>query len=150
PASEAQAERLRAQVLSSLNRREEAINAWQAAAAAWARTGDGPGQIEALASMAQQLDIEQPDKAAGLRAQASKLAQSESQRPLAPAQVLHVAGQAYFDRRALGKARELWLVALSIRERQAPNSLDLAATLNSLGLVAFWQGDLVAARDYHQ
>src|SRR6516165_2134305 len=43
-AGEAQAQRLRAQVLSAMNRRQEALSAWEAAAATWARLGDGPGR----------------------------------------------------------------------------------------------------------
>ena len=146
----AQAQKLRAQALSALNRSEEALSAWEAAAAAWARVGDGPGQIEALSAMAAQLDVEQRDKAARLRAQALKLARSESRRPLAAAQASQVAGQIYFDRQELSKAREFWLVALPIRERQAPNSLEVAASLNSLGKVVEKQGDLAAAREYHR
>jgi len=105
-AGEAQAQRLRAQVLSAMNRREEALSAWEAAAAAWARMGDGPGQVEALSAMAAQLDLEQRDKAARLRAQALGLGQSESKRPLAAAEALQVAGQIYFDRQELNTARD--------------------------------------------
>src|SRR5215813_1782670 len=133
-AGEAQAQKARAQALSALNRSEEALSAWEAAAAAWARVGDGPGQIEALSAMAAQLDVEQRDKAARLRAQALKLARSESRRPLAAAQASQVAGQIYFDRQELSKAREFWLVALPIRERRAPTSLEVATSLNNLGL----------------
>src|SRR5215472_16282605 len=130
-AGEAQAQKLRAQALSALNRSEEALSAWEAAAAAWARMGDGPGQVEALAAMGAQLDVVQREKAARLRAQALRLGQSESQRPMAAARALQVAGQTYFD-------------------RQAPNSLELAASLNSLGKVVEKQGDLAAAREYHR
>src|SRR5262249_46391508 len=131
-----------------LNRSEEALSAWEAAAAAWARMGDGPGQVEALAATAAQLDLEQRDEAARLRAQAQRLGQRESQRPLAAAQALQVAGQIYFDRQVFSEAREFWLVALSIRERQAPNSLEVAASLNDVGEVAWTQGDLATAREY--
>ena len=149
-AGEAQAQRLRAQVLSAMNRRQEALSAWEAAAATWARLGDGPGQVEALAAMAAQLDLEQRDKAARLRAQALGLGKSESRRPLAAAQALQMAGQIYFDRQELNEAGDFWLVALSLRERQAPNSLDVAASLNNLGRVAWKQGDLATAREYHR
>ena len=128
-AGEAQAQKLRAQALSALNRGEEALSAWEAAAAACARSGDGPGQIEALTAMAVQLDAGQRDKASRLRAEALRLAQSESRRPLAAARTLQVAGQTYFDRQALSEAREFWLVALSLRERHAPKSLEMAASL---------------------
>lgn len=149
-AGEAQAERVRAKALSALNRNDEALTAWQSAASAWARAGDGPGQIEALASTSIELEAKQADQAAALRAQALMLAQSESKRPLAAAQMLQAAGQMSLDRKALGNAREFWLAALKLRERHAPNSLDLAANLHSLGEVAYRQKDLAAAREYFQ
>src|SRR5438874_11954293 len=50
----------------------------------------------------------------------------------------------------LPAARQLNQRALIIREKLAPNSLDVAKSLGSLGNVTADQGDLAAARDYFQ
>src|SRR5437867_1981027 len=47
-------------------------------------------------------------------------------------------------------ARDLFQRSLAIHERLAPDSLDVAGSLNNLGAVADSQGDLAAARDYHE
>jgi Tfp pilus assembly protein PilF len=48
----------------------------------------------------------------------------------------------------LARAEQLYQQALAIYEKLAPNSLDVAGTLNNLGNVALVRGDLAAAEQY--
>src|SRR5262245_53864381 len=70
PPGEARGHRGRALALQELGRSEEAVAAWRAAAAAWARLGDGPGQVEALAAAGLLLWASQPAEANALFVQA--------------------------------------------------------------------------------
>jgi CHAT domain-containing protein len=54
------------------------------------------------------------------------------------------------DHGDLEAAQEYYERALAIHQTLAPNSLDVATSLNNLGLVALDQGDLAAAQEYHQ
>ncbi len=49
----------------------------------------------------------------------------------------------------LAMAHEYYSRALAIKQRLAPNSLNVASTLDNLGLVVRDRGDLAAAQDYH-
>lgn len=65
---------------------------------------------------------------------------------------LHELGLAAYTRGELAAAQDYHSQALAIRERLAPNSLDVAASFNSLGNAAWSRGDLAdleAAHDYY-
>ncbi len=49
----------------------------------------------------------------------------------------------------LQAAQDYYSRALAIRERLAPNSLEVAASLNNLGVLATKRGELDVAEDYH-
>jgi CHAT domain-containing protein/Tfp pilus assembly protein PilF len=59
-------------------------------------------------------------------------------------------GNVALDRGDLASAEDCYRRALTIRERLAPDSLDVAASLNNLGIVARNRGDLVTAEDYYR
>ena len=133
-----------------MNGNEDAAASWMLAAAAWERTGDGPGQIEALGVSGALLIFVKPDEAKGLFERSLALAKAETKRPLAAAQALHNVGLSLYYRRRLNEARAFWETVLSIGERLAPNTLAVAACLNNLGSVASGQGDLSVAEDYYK
>jgi Tfp pilus assembly protein PilF len=54
------------------------------------------------------------------------------------------------DRGDLARAEQLYQQALAIQEKLAPNSLEVASTLNNLGNVAADRGDLGAAEQLYQ
>src|SRR5207249_4393917 len=90
---EAQAQRERALRLQELDRAAEAGVAWKEAAAAWTKTGDGPGQVEALAGQALLALRNDPEKRRALLRQAMEVAQAEKKRPLAAASGLNDFGR---------------------------------------------------------
>jgi tetratricopeptide (TPR) repeat protein len=63
---------------------------------------------------------------------------------------LHNAGVDWYGIGQLSVVETLWQQALAIREQLAPNSLEVASTLNNLGTVAHNRGDLAAAERYYQ
>lgn len=149
-AGEASALRSKALSLTRLNRAEDAAESWKLAAEAWDRAGDGPGQVEALGDAGALLIVAKPEEAKGLLDRALSQAKLETKRPLAAAAALHAAGVAMYNQARLVEPGALWKLALSIRERLEPNSLEVAASLNNLGNVARDQGDLSTAEDYHK
>jgi hypothetical protein len=59
-------------------------------------------------------------------------------------------GQRRPDQGDLAGAKAFHLRSLTIREKLAPDSIDVAASLNNLGLVAWSQGDLAGAKTLYQ
>jgi hypothetical protein len=56
----------------------------------------------------------------------------------------------WLNRGDLARAEQLYQQALAIFEHLAPNSLQVASTLNNLGNVAYSRGDLARAEQYYQ
>lgn len=135
---EAMAQQLRAKLLEELGQREEALVAWQEAAKAWKLTGDGPGQVQALVKAGLLIHAsENFDKAEPTLAQALELGREETERPLAAARVLSQAGWDLMKAQKWGEVpvevrRHFFEAALAIRERLAPDSLLVAATLSNM------------------
>jgi CHAT domain-containing protein/Tfp pilus assembly protein PilF len=150
PAGEAQAHALRARALEAANRAGEALVAWRDAAAACERAGDGPGRVEALAAAGLLLVRPNPAEADALFTVAVAAGRAEAMRPLAAAQALYAAASALFRQRRLAPTLTLAAAALAIRERFAPGSLDLAASLTGVGAVVLQQGQLATAREYFE
>jgi CHAT domain-containing protein len=149
-AGEAWAHRLRARALEDLGQAGEAAEAWRETAAAWERMGNGPEQILALAGAARLLPVEKAGEADALIARAVAVGRAETQRPRAAAQAFSSAGRDAYQRRRLGQAATLLRATLSLREKLSPESPDVAASLNNLGIVVREQGNLAAARAYHE
>ncbi len=149
-AGEAQARRVRALHLMTLDRNGEAQTAWRDAEAAWKQTGDGPGQIEALGWQAVLEFRANPQLGSELLRRAIVLAETDTKRPRAAATSLVGVRRTLVDRSLLSEARQAYEIAVAVAERVAPDSLEHASGLNGLGIVAEDQGDLTAARDYHQ
>jgi CHAT domain-containing protein/Tfp pilus assembly protein PilF len=59
-------------------------------------------------------------------------------------------GNVAWSRGELPAAQDYFIRSLHIRERLAPDSLDMSASLHGLGLVAYRRGDLAAAQDHHR
>lgn len=144
-AGEAWAHRSRALLLQALGRTQAAMNAWRDTASAWEKAGDGPGLIEALANTGLLL---MPDKAAeaeSLFERMLAIASHESLRPSAASQKLHAAARSSYNRRYFDLAARFWAAAVSVDEKAAPNSLQLAEAINGVGSVAYQQGDIEKA-----
>jgi hypothetical protein len=109
---EAPAQETRTHALESLHRAAEAVAAWRAAATAWARFGDGPGQVRALLAAARLHSRTAAADAEGLMAQALALGKAEVKRPLAAVLAIHTAGNEFFDQgmvpQPAGSGRQGW------------------------------------------
>lgn len=142
------AQQMRAKALQDLQRTDEAVAAWQEAAQIWARPGDTPEQITALVQAGLLYGPDRKSEAERLFAQGLSVGKLESPRPLAVAQSLHDAGVALgsHGRQLIGyvlgareqepRAMDYLSAALVIREKQAPDSLKLAETLNAFAKLA--------------
>jgi CHAT domain-containing protein/Tfp pilus assembly protein PilF len=69
---------------------------------------------------------------------------------LSLAAILNEMGTAEWRRNDLPRAEQLLHNALDIRNKLAPNSIDLAWTFNNLGLVAADRGDIDAAKEFYE
>ena len=69
---------------------------------------------------------------------------------LAAASRVHKLGHTAYDASQLTLAKLFWEVELGVRNKLAPDSLDVATSLTDLGDVARNQGDLTAARNFFQ
>src|SRR6185437_16345309 len=66
------------------------------------------------------------------------------------ANVLDGLADCYLDEKEFARAQEYQKRALSIREKLLPQSLDVASSLGSLGLIADRRGDVVGAEQYYR
>jgi hypothetical protein len=114
----------------------EVASVWASALALWREIGDEAFQVEALLGQAYCVWRASPEQAQALVAEALRVARGEAKRPLAVATALHNAGVDWYGIGQLSVVETLWQQALAIREQLAPNSLQVASTLNNLGNVA--------------
>jgi tetratricopeptide (TPR) repeat protein len=114
----------------------EVASVWASALALWREIGDEAFQVEALLGQAYCVWRASPEQAQALVAEALRVARGEAKRPLAVATALHNAGVDWYGIGQLSVVETLWQQALAIREQLAPNSLQVANTLNNLGSVA--------------
>jgi tetratricopeptide (TPR) repeat protein len=126
----------------------EVASVWASALALWREIGDGALQVEALLGQAYCVWRASPEQAQALVAEALRVARGEAKRPLAVATALHNAGVDWYGVGQLPVAETLWQQALAIFEQLAPNSLEMASTLNNLGSVAHDRGDLARAEQF--
>lgn len=144
-AGEACALQFTALVVQGFGWTELTVAMWRQAAAAFERAGDGPGRVQALAFAALHLAEEEPAEAEQFFAQALVAVRAEAKRPFSAATTLVAVVCDYLDQGLFGPARELLEASLTIQDRLAPQSLEVAATLNLLAVAAREQGDLDAA-----
>ena len=135
---EAYALRFRAAALQAMRRTApdqlpEVASVWASALALWREIGDEALQVEALLGQAYCLWRVSPEQAQALLQDALQLAKGEAKRPLAIATALHNIGGDWYGVGQLVVAEQLWQQALAIREKLAPNSLQVATTLNKIG-----------------
>jgi tetratricopeptide (TPR) repeat protein len=128
---QAKAHRARARALADLDRDEEALLGWQAAADAWQKAGDGPGQIEALSELAVLL-LPDLERASPYLDRVRAIGEAESRRPLAVAKALWRGDTRLFERIPKEQAQELLEVALAQAEKKAPDSLLVILILERL------------------
>jgi CHAT domain-containing protein/tetratricopeptide (TPR) repeat protein len=154
-AGEAFAQQARAKALQDVERKDEAIAAWQQAQQLWARIGATPEQINALVQAGLLCVPDKKSEADRLFAQGLAVGKEETQRPEALAQALHDSGIALNKQGEKETAWDYWRAALAMREKQTPESLKLAETLNKLSRLAHWRWfegfadqDLHLAYDY--
>jgi hypothetical protein len=147
---EAYALRFRAAALQAMRQTApdqlpEVASVWASALALWREIGDEAFQVEALLGQAYCVWRQSSEQAQALLQDALQLAKREGKRPLAAATALHNAGLDWYGVGQLGVAEQLFQQALAIFEQLAPNSLQVAGTLNTLGNVAANRGDLARA-----
>ena len=148
-AGRALAHAARARALQALERPGEAVAAWRDAEVTWEEAGDVPGRIDALCSQAILLAVQEPDEAARSLNRVLALARQATERPLALIASLNRAGRRLTRVDRLADAKSLSEAALELGEVHAPGSLEVAASLDNLGNVAWFQGDLTTARNRH-
>jgi CHAT domain-containing protein/tetratricopeptide (TPR) repeat protein len=141
-AGEAFAQTARAKALQDVERKEEAIAAWQQAQQVWARVGNTPEQINALVQAALLCAEDKKSEAERLFAQGLAVGKEETQRPAALAQALHDSGVSLGAQRREQLGMDYLNAALGIREKHAPESLKVAETLNALARFAIERGAL--------
>jgi CHAT domain-containing protein/Tfp pilus assembly protein PilF len=149
-AGKACASRSRAQLLQTLGRTDAAALAWRDTAAAWESAGDGPAVIEALATTGLLLMPGKSTEAESLFTHMLALADREAARPSAASQKLHAAARLSYSRRYFDLATRFWVAAVSIDEKAAPDSLQLAEAVQGVGSVAYQQGDFERAGQYYE
>ena len=131
-AGAALAQQARARALQDLQRPDEAVAAWQEAGHIWAGDGDIPEHIKALVEAGLLCVSDKKSEAERFFAQGLSVGKSETGRPEAVAHALYDSGIA-LD--AQGQEQTGWdylSAALSIREKETPESLELVQTLNGL------------------
>src|ERR1700675_4510460 len=143
-AGEAFAQQARGKALRDLQRTKEALAAWQEARQIWARTGDTPEQIVAITQVALLCAEDNKSEEERLFVQALAVAKIESTRPAALAQALYDAGYAIGRQGPMPPAIQYFLAALTMREKQSPESVKVVETLNALGKAANHEGFLNA------
>ncbi len=99
----------------------------------WAVVGDVPEQINALVQAGLLCVPSKKSEGDKFFAQGLSIAKSDSQRPAAVSQALHDSGVALDAQTQLEAAWDYFTAALAIREKQTPESLQLAETLLALG-----------------
>jgi CHAT domain-containing protein/Tfp pilus assembly protein PilF len=139
PAGQALAREVRGDALERLQRVEEAAAAWQDASHQWARSGDIPRQIRTLVHAAL-ICVPPRNGDAELLAQGLSSLQLESRDPGALAQALHESGVELADHGLNQSAVDYLRVALELREKQSPQSRELAETLVALARLMFFRG----------
>jgi CHAT domain-containing protein/tetratricopeptide (TPR) repeat protein len=152
-AGEALAQQARAEALQDLQRTDEVVAAWQEAARIWAGLGDAPEQITGLVQAGLLCIPDKKSEAERLFAQGLSVGKLKNDRPVAVAQALHDSGIALskgIPARGFGKpmdkeqkqmAWEYLSAALAMREKQMPDSLSLAETLDALARIAIDRGN---------
>jgi CHAT domain-containing protein/tetratricopeptide (TPR) repeat protein len=141
-AGEAFAQQARAKALRDVERKEDAIAAWQQAQQLWALTVNTAEQINALVEAGLLCVPDTKSEADRLFAQGLAVGKEETQRPTALAQSLYDSGVALGAHRQEQVGMDYLNAALAIRKKQAPESLKVAETLNALARFAIERGAL--------
>jgi CHAT domain-containing protein/tetratricopeptide (TPR) repeat protein len=150
---EALAHKARADALGRLGAKPDQMSAYLAAAAAWQRAGDGPGEVEMLGEAGVRL-VESGDEngKAQLR-QALSLGRQETRRPLAAASALRTVSEHLLrlaKRTVLKEADEFSQAALDIQQRLVPDSVIVADSLYFRAWVSSDLGRPGASLEYLQ
>ena len=130
------AQEARAKALQSLRRSDESIAAWQEAANLWGANGDTPEQITPLVQAGMLCLSTNKNQAEKDFAQALSIGKSETHRPSAAAQALQDSGVSLGKQLQQQMALDFLRAALAIREKQAPDSLQLVEALNAIAYIA--------------
>lgn len=145
----AQSQKVRAQQLGKLNRKDEALVSWRAVEVSWKSIGEGPGQIEAIGAQAALAPSSDTQARANLVSRATELARQETKRPRAAVSALVGVGDGLFDHDAPAAAQDTYAAAMELAEKIAPGSAVEADALNGLGRAASGK-DQKAAIGYFQ
>jgi tetratricopeptide (TPR) repeat protein len=145
---EALAQQARAKALQSLQRSDESLAAWQEAATIWGENGDTPEQITSLVQTGLLCLSTNKSRAAKDFAKALSLGKSGSERPSAVAEALQDSALTLSTQLQQETALDFLGVALAIREKQTPGSLQLVETLNAFANVANDHADRIYDEKY--
>jgi CHAT domain-containing protein/tetratricopeptide (TPR) repeat protein len=148
---EALAHKAKADALGLLGAKPDQITACLAAAVAWQRAADGPGEIEMLGEAGVHLLASGDENGRAPLRQALSLGRQESRRPLAVASALRTVSMHLLrlaKRTVLPEADEFSQAALDIQERLVPDSLIVAESLYFRAWVSSDLGRPEASAEY--
>jgi tetratricopeptide (TPR) repeat protein len=126
----------------------EVASVWASALALWREIGDEAFQVEALLGQAYCVWRASPEQGAGVGGGGVARCTGRGEASVGDCAALHNAGAGWYGIGQLSVVETLWQQALAIFEQLAPNSLQVAGTLNNLGNVARDRGDLARAEQY--
>jgi CHAT domain-containing protein len=129
---EALAHKARADAIGVLGAKPDQVSAYLAAAAAWHRASDGPGEVEMLGLAGVRLLESGDENGRGQLRRALDLGRQETLRPLAAASALRTVSELLLrlaKRTVLQEADEFSQAALDIQQRFVPDSVIVADSL---------------------
>lgn len=144
----ARAQESRAEALEALGLSEDAMLAWSEADAIWDRLAATPERIETLCARAALLTASRPGTVPSFVDDAIRLSTASANRPGAAMAALNHGAARFSIGQGTEAIRRLSEAALAIGERSFPSSLEVAASLHTLGRIAAANDDSTAAREY--
>jgi len=137
-----------AQIAGSAGCPETADREWSESEEILLEASDLSARAEVLREWADQLELRQePDRARELYGEALALERQREGAGLSVAFALGILADRMDGEGDLAESERLWLERLSLLEKLVPEGLEVARTLDMLGYLALWRGDLAAAEE---
>jgi len=133
---EAFAQQARGRALQDLQRKDEALAAWQDAVRLWAESGNTPEQLVALVHAGLLIPPDKKSDSEKLFAEGLSVGNLGTRRPSALAQALYDMGLLLADAKIEPASTEYLRSVLTVREEQSFETLKFVETLNALSTAA--------------